>query len=95
MHPSELAQLERDAHSNRHSRVIPDHVDPTDNVGLHELVSPTVAPGSYEEQAALDRIEELRDEERARVDDDFAARRRRWQHQQKRAVSHDPRRYRP
>lgn len=95
IHPSELAQLERDSHSGRDRRMIPEHVDATDNIGLAELVAPTVAPGSIEEELALSRIMELREDEQARVDDSFAARSRRWQHQQRRAINHDPRRYRP
>lgn len=44
------------------------------NRGLGE---PVVPPGSAEEDAALARIDELREEERERLGDTFAARRRR------------------
>lgn len=42
-----------------------------------ELGEPVVAPGSAEEDAALARIDELREDEREQLGDTFAERRRR------------------
>lgn len=45
-------------------------------------------PGSLEEERALRMIDEARAVERARTDETFAARQRRWERQQRRAVRH-------
>lgn len=75
----ELALLERSAHLNS-ARLSPD-VSP--DVVQHPA---RVAPGSASETAALQRIEEMRDEEMDSLNDTFAARRRRQRNHWRRSI---------